>query len=139
MAKIPATPRLIVEDFPDQQTWIGKLLDPLNGFMSSAVYALTGHLTFQDNLLGQQQVIDFTYNGTQTLPILFLNNMKATPGSLLVVRATENLNTPIAVVVAWTVGQNGQIQITDLTKLSQGVASGLVVGARYQITLRITP
>lgn len=139
MAKIPAINRLIVEDFPQQQSWIGKLLNPLNTFLSAAVYALTGHLTFQDNLLGQQHVLDFTYNGTQSLPISFLNTMSATAGALSVVKATENVNTAVAVVVAWKVAQNGQLQVTDISKLSQGVASNLIQGARYQITLRITP
>jgi len=49
MAKIPVPQQLQRTDFPDAPDWIGKLLYPLQLFMTSVVGALTSQLTIQDN------------------------------------------------------------------------------------------
>lgn len=139
MAKLPAINRITIEDFPDQQKWIGKLLNPLNAFLAGSVFALTRHLTFGDNFLGQEQYLDFIYNGPQILPVLFTVTMNAVPLALYVVSAVENVTKPVALVCAWSTNQAGQVQITDISKLSLGISSALVTGARYQIRIRITP
>lgn len=138
MAKIPAITRLAIEQFPDQKDWIGKLLNPMNSFLGATVFALTKHLTFSDNFLGQENFLDFTYNGSQSLPVNFLLTMNAVPLSLLVVSALEN-SVPIGISAAWQINQNNQVSITDFTKLSNGKASALTAGARYQVRVRIAP
>ena len=139
MAKIPTISRIVTEDFPsDVRPWINKLLGPLNTFMSANVFALTSHLTFTDNILGQENLIDFTYQGTQSLPS-YLITMNATVIDVKVCQATENQTTPIAAILSWKITQSNQVQITGITKFSNGVASPLTVGARYQIRVRSTP
>jgi hypothetical protein len=49
MARIPAINRLVQEDFKDQP-WIGKLLQPLNSFMTEVIAALNKSLTLSENL-----------------------------------------------------------------------------------------
>jgi len=135
--QLPVTSRLAVEDFPDQKSWIGKLLSPFNSFLQNVSYALNGSLTFGQNIQGQEQLLDFTYN-TNSLPLKFSISLTVKPLQLAIVQATENLSTPVALVCAWQVN-NGQVWITDVTKLSNGTPSALKAGARYQLRVRITP
>jgi hypothetical protein len=52
--KLPTITRLVVEDFSkDIQGWIGKLIEPLNSFMSKVKSGLDKNITVNDNLAGQ--------------------------------------------------------------------------------------
>lgn len=132
---IPTSPTLRSEDFDKSaQSWIGRLLSPLNTFITSATSALNGSLTFVDNMLGQQKSLKFTY-ASNTLPISFQLSFSGTAQSLQVVRATEN-SSPIIVHAAWS-ASGKSLTITDLVKLSHGTASTLTQGAVYDLTVRI--
>jgi hypothetical protein len=48
MARIPAINRLVQEDFKDQP-WIGKLIQPLNTFMTETIQAFNKGLTLSEN------------------------------------------------------------------------------------------
>jgi hypothetical protein len=138
MARIPTLTKIATEEFPAEvRPWIGKLLGPLNSFLTATVYALTRHLTFADNLMGQEVLLDFTYQGTQTLPSFLVDLGGATPLCFQVAQATENL-TPVCLALAWQLS-NGSVQIKDASKISSGSVTTLVTGARYQIRVRITP
>lgn len=139
MAQIPITNRLIEEDFPEQKQWIRKLIGPLNTFMQAVSFALNGGLTFEQNITGQRQLLDFTYNGTSSLPVKFTWKKSGVPQALQVVSATENLKTPVALIVAWSYTEQGQISVSDIIKFSSGAASTLTTGARYQIRIEVRP
>jgi hypothetical protein len=132
---IPQSPLLRAEDYdPKVQSWIGRLLSPLNLFITSVTAAINGRLTFSDNMLGQQKVLSFSYS-SGTLPMSFSLSFSGTPTSLQVVRATEN-GAPVIVHAAWS-ATNSSVKITDFVKLANGAASGLVAGATYNLTVRI--
>lgn len=53
MSKVPTVRRLVVEDFPDQKKWIGRLFDILNTFIINVVQGLSNQLTISENMLAQ--------------------------------------------------------------------------------------
>jgi len=59
--KIPVAQRLIVEDFPEQRSWISPMFSVLNKFITFVYQALNGGLIFSDNISGQEQLFDFVY------------------------------------------------------------------------------
>jgi hypothetical protein len=136
---IPNSPLLRAEDYDTEtQKWIGRLLAPLNTFISSATAAINGRIAFVDNCLGQQKSLTFSYS-SGTLPLSFVITSSVsttwTPKSLAVVQATENGN-PVIILAAWSVSGTS-VKITDLVKLASGVASALTSGATYNLTVRI--
>lgn len=133
---IPQAQQLRSEDYDKTvQGWIGRLLGPLNTFMSSVAAAINGRLSFQDNFLGQQNTVTFTYSAN-TLPIKFAQTFSGTPLALEVVKATES-SQPVIVLAAWQ-ASNKVIQLTDLAKVSNGVVSALTAGASYTLTVRVS-
>jgi hypothetical protein len=48
--KTPELKRLILEEFPEQQEWIEKLIEPINLFFQTVVNALNKQITFGDNI-----------------------------------------------------------------------------------------
>ena len=61
MAKIQGTSRLLVNEFPGQKDWIGRLFDPLNQSLDSLFGALRGKLTYQDNLYCNVKEIEIAH------------------------------------------------------------------------------
>lgn len=132
---IPSSPQLRSEDFDQTvQPWIGRLLSPLNTFITSVTTAINGRLTFVENVLGQEKLLSFTY-ASNTLPLKFMVSFSGTVKSLQIVAATED-GSPVAVVPAWSVSGT-TVSITDLVKLSSGAASTLQVGSKYNLTVRV--
>lgn len=138
--KIPSSPQLRTEDFDSTvQSWIGRLLSPLNSFITSVTSALNGQLTFSENMLGQEKALSFTY-ASNTLPLSFMVSFLGTPKALTVVAATEN-DVPVIVHAAWsaTVSSTGAtIKITDFVKLASGAVSALRSGYQYKLTVRVS-
>lgn len=84
MAKLPDKNRLLEEDFKDQIKWIGKLLYPLNNFMSQVYNALNKDLTFKDNFRGEIKEIEVT---SADLPLKISHNLKYRVTGIMVLRA----------------------------------------------------
>ena len=132
--KIPSSPLLRSEDYDSSvQSWIGRLLSPLNTFITNVTNAINGGLTFSDNMRGLQKSLSFVYS-SNTLPITFAFSFSGTPTALQVVNATEN-GTPTIVQAAWSYS-GSTLKISDLVKLSSGAASALTSGATYNLTIR---
>lgn len=62
MSNLPPINRLVTEDFPGQQKWIPRLIQPLNQFMTNVVFALNKSLTFTNNFNAQVRDIDVSGN-----------------------------------------------------------------------------
>lgn len=73
MAKLPEKNRLLEEDFKDQVKWIGKLLQPLNTFMSQIYSALNKDLTYKDNFRAEVREIEVKYGD---FPFKVTHNLK---------------------------------------------------------------
>lgn len=96
MATIPSLSRIVQEDFPDQKSWIGKLLQPVNQFMTQVVSAFSNNLTFSENL--RAQITTVTVKGDLTFsPVEF--KTKFTPVGLWPIKIVDKAASP-AVVTA---------------------------------------
>lgn len=146
MAKLPTLRRLSMEDFKDQKSWIGRLLEPLNQFFVSVVSALDNNLTFRDNFAAQVfevrvQTASSVTAGSGTLPgyvallsevkILAKSTLRGRPTMILVGDVVEVADNPQSVRYAVSVAglwdfANGQIVIRGVT--------GLEVSKEYRLT-----
>ncbi len=122
MARIPPIKRLTTEDFKDQTSWIGKLIQPLNEFMSSVSLALTRGLTFSENMAAQVKDVKVTH-AASAYPLKFLYDLSSKPQGALVVRVVEVSDTPSvlsnAVYADWDY-RDGQVIINNFTGLTNG-------------------
>jgi len=137
MALIGSITSLRVEDFPGQNSWIGKLLFPLNQALSAFTNALNGNITYGDNIPCQTISLRFTYGGTTDFPKPIKWQYMATPVELRVCSATED-ETAIGVLPIWYFS-NGQIYISNIVKVGTGAVSTLASGSVYNIVLRAQP
>jgi hypothetical protein len=130
MARIPPIKRLSLEDFKDQIDWIGRLIQPINDFMSSVAFALNKQITWTDNMNGQVVNLDVTINGTNDYPIYFKIN-SATIKALWVGNCYEVASSPTvntnAVYIAWELTGSGQVKINNI--------SGLTTGKKYRLII----
>lgn len=128
MSKIPLIKRLMREDYPDQRSWIERLISPLNTFMETVSAAMDRNLTVSDNL--DCQVITVTVStGDSTL---FSAKTRARPNGLLVwkVVTLSGSDPTAAVMPVWTyVASTNSIKITSWL--------GLAASSKYQITLQV--
>lgn len=140
MSTIRSKTRLVVEDFPDQKGWIGKLIQPINDFLTEAIKILNGGVTFADQMLGKDHLFSFEYQSESiTFPIGFQWTLAQAPKSLLVASSTED-DAAIAVAVAWQYTNDGQVQLTSVVKLDNSPGVNLLTaGSRYKIRVRVTP
>lgn len=90
MAKLPGLKRLMLEDFPEQKGWIGKLLDPLNLFMEQVYSALSRNLTIAENM--NQAVLTVRVKegvATPTTPYYVKNTTKSKPLGVVITNSTD--------------------------------------------------
>lgn len=143
--QIPTISTLRTEDFPSEQKWISRLLQPINQFLTSATTALNGNITFTDNIPCQLITLNFIYSASTDFPKYVKwsiaqnnnNSVLLPPVELRLCSATEN-GTAIAVAVTWSYA-NGLITISSIVKISSSGISGLTAGATYNIILRGQP
>ena len=138
MSRIPPLKRLAREDFPEQKSWIGKLLSPINEFFNLVSSALDESLTFDDNFNAQTKDISFiktaTYPSLDT-PVSFASTVKGKPIGVLIINAVEDKDNPQplvnAVTLSWTFAEN-TVKITGITGLTNDekyAIKFLVIGA----------
>lgn len=142
--KIPATQRLIVEDFPEQKTWISPMFYVINRFITFVIQALNGGLSFGDNISGQEQIFDFVFSsGTASFPKKIKWKLADKPRALYVVEASEetSLTARVAVMVlaSWEFADDGTVTITDMARIDTSGVDTLTTGKRYKIRVRVTP
>lgn len=66
LAKIPTIRRLLVEDFPQQKSWIGRLFEPVNTFLITVINAMNNQLTIHENMLAQTDRVRIRTNAYYT-------------------------------------------------------------------------
>lgn len=142
--KIPATTRLVVEDFPEQKDWIAPMFYVVNRFITAALSILNKGLLFKDNVLGQEEYIDFTYvSAAASFPRKFKWNYSVRPEALSVISATAETSStaiaPVIVLPAWEFTDTGEISITTFVLVATSGVSALTVATRYRIKVRVTP
>lgn len=142
--KVPVTQRLIVEDFPEQKTWISPLFFVVNRFITFVIQALNGGLTFSDNITGQEQVFDFVYSSTTaSFPKKMKWKLSDKPRALYVVESSEETSLtariPVIVLASWEFADDGTVSISDMVRIDTSGINTLTTGKRYKIRVRVTP
>jgi len=121
--------KLTVEDFTEQQSWIGKLLQPLNDFFSQVYQGWNNGITVEENLHQEFRDLKFTVDST-TFPIKVKSKFSVYPKSLTIVYCQDSTGAgPTAAPWASWTYNNGQIQISSIT--------GLTVGKTYTVRIHV--
>lgn len=122
--------QFILEGFPEQQSWIGKLFGPLNQFTGDVVRAFRNQLTISDNLYQEIKEIEWV-NQTANFPLRFTPKFNVQPIGLTYIsiyNKTDQLYSTTAPHVVWTYSGT-QVVISDI--------SGLTSGKTYNIKLLV--
>lgn len=127
MAKFGAVKKIDINDMPsEQRSWIGKLLEPLNQFMTQTSTALTNGLVIADN--NRTVKITTTIAANQVYPMTYnLKALKEKPSMVLIgaLRTTDGTSITDAFSVTWSYN-DGILSYTLL---------GLNASSKYEITL----
>lgn len=127
MAKFGAVKKIDINDMPsEQRSWIGKLLEPLNQFMTQTSTALTNGLVLADN--NRTVKITTTIAANQVYPMTYnLKALKEKPSMVLIgaLRTTDGTSISNAFSVTWSYN-DGILSYTLL---------GLNASSKYEITL----
>lgn len=121
----PKLRKVLSAEFPDQSTWIGRLLAPLNQFMVDVVGILDRGLLFRDNVASETYQVQ--WRGTaQEFPW--------TPGTLptaaWIGRVTLNgaTVTPAGGLhLVWDYTTNGTFKVTDIVGITGSVTNTYTV------------
>jgi hypothetical protein len=131
MSKIPSVKRLMAEDFYDQKSWIGKLLQPLNTFMEQVTLALNKRLTISDNLQAQLSKLTVTEGTNEYYVKVTFTDI---PQGVFVskVRDIDSKGYDTAVGVLWDyLHETQQVKITKVFGLKDSQKG------KYELTLYI--
>lgn len=120
MALLPKISRFQSEDFgKDQRKWIGKLLQPLNSFMTNVVAALDRNISVNQNMQGQIKAISvtggsttkFKYEPSQRPAIVLVGKVLNPSGALVANPVT---------CVDWSDDGAGNITVESIPNLTSG-------------------
>lgn len=132
MSKLPSFSRLTLEDFGSEKSWIGKLISPLNAFMTEIVSAFSNGLTFSENLSAVVKTV-YVPAGSTSFPIYFAWTLKSKPIGLWVVSAYEasgtHTNFTAAVSADWEYTTDGKVKINGFPSLPTSTAYNVTVVA----------
>ena len=131
--QLPPLNQLLVQDFQGEQSWIGRLLFPLNQLFQSLTNGFNKGITFQDNISCTIYTVNFN-NNSSSFPILFKSGISTVPQGLLVINVQDISNAPQALAGAvfpsWTyLSRTSQVNVSSLT--------GLVSKQQYAVTFLV--
>lgn len=112
--------KLTLEDFPDQQSWLGKLLSPLNDFFSQVYQGWNNGLSIEDNLHQELREVKIVLDAN-SFPMKIKAKFNVYPKAVTVVHCVDSTGgaPTTAPWVSWSYS-NGQINITNVTGLTPG-------------------
>jgi len=122
--------KFVLEDFPDQRSWLGNLFSPLNQFLNDVFQAFNNQLTIGDNLFQEIKEIKFK-NTANDYPYKFQTKFNVIPRGLTCIYLFDNdlgafaAETPL---IVWSYA-NQEITISSI--------QGLTTDESYTIRLHI--
>lgn len=122
---------LSVEQFPEQNSWIGKLFSTLNQFTGEVVRGVQNSVTVEDNLLQEIKEIKYV-NTNSNFPLKFSTKFKnIQPRGLMPIYLLDNTTGAYATQQPWVQWsyQNNEVRISDI--------SGLTANSTYTIRLLV--
>lgn len=124
MARLPEFKNIAAEEFPEQRTWIAKLLIPLNRFMLNVYSAFNKQINVNDNMQGEIKTGVFI--NPNNFPVRFTYSLFSKFGSsapapvaVMLGSIVENGTTaPVstATTLSWTY-REGSVYIENITNL----------------------
>lgn len=137
--KLPIFRRINREDLKAAPDWIGNLLYPLNNVFESVYNTLNRNITFSDNFLSFQKVIEFTtasdycLNGTWE-PIVFAIpdyfRVKITGVLILSLRPTDPTALTCSDATSLTWAENNRTVVIDWV-------AGLCDSTKYSLSMLV--
>ncbi len=130
--KLNQLPNLRVEDFPTEQTWIGRLFTQLNPYIQAVSQLFDQNIDFFTNI----KSISKDYTVTSFQEFSFQWPYKEVPNDLRITKATKTTQaTPTILLPSWSYDSTQQsITVTNILEItSSGV---FVLSGRYQFTIR---
>lgn len=126
----PNPQKFTVEDFQEQQSWIGKLFSPLNQYLNEVVLAFNNNITVDDNLAQEFKEIKWV-NSASNFPLRFKTKFNKQPKGLLPIYLLNNTLGSYSTLSPWVVWSyaDGQVIISDI--------SGLTASSTYTIRLLV--
>lgn len=122
--------RINPEDFPEQRSWIGKLLSPLNEALATLGRLVNRNLVIGQHVRAEIKTLSFT-NDAVAFPITFRHTLPVRPQGVLVASAAEVSSVPAAfadaVYASWDLMPDGKVRILGI--------SGLTADTKYNVTL----
>lgn len=123
--RLPALKKLLQEDFKEQGSWIGSLLNPINTFLTTVSNGLSNGLTVRENMLAQIKTVLVSGANPSTS---FAYPYATKPIGCLVLNITESNGTPAFTPPIKWVYSAGQSLIT---------VNGLEITKTYNITFYV--
>jgi hypothetical protein len=121
--------KLTVEDFKDQQNWIGKLLSPMNDYFQQIYQGWNNGITVEDNLFREIRELKFTVDAS-TFPLRFKPKFASTPKGMNLIYCIDADGTDLTQVPCVNFRtNNGLIEITSI--------GGLTTGHTYTLRLEV--
>jgi hypothetical protein len=126
MGRLPEIRNILREDLKEAPSWIEKLINPLNSFMSIVYETLNKNITFKDNITSTIKELSFktlsTYESASSWETLkFSSGLKNRAIGCMILQIYEDSNTYIpitnAVHVDW-LDLNGIITIQFISGLT---------------------
>lgn len=130
MARLPRQNKILAEDFPDQKSWIPKLLLPLNGFFEDVISALNKNLTFKENMAGD--ILTATADGVYPIDLKWTNRAKPIAAWIGQCREISGTHTTIttALYLDWEMTPGGAFRINNIAGLS-----GETTTNKFEVTI----
>ena len=121
--------KISVEDFDQDQSWISKVVSPLNEFIQQVLSGWNNGITVEDNLFREIKELKFI-NSTTAYPIKFKPKFTSQPKGMNVIYFKNSNGVDMTVVpcVNWR-SNNSLIELTSI--------GGLTTDHTYTIRLEI--
>lgn len=129
--KLNQLPNLRAEDFPSQQSWIGKLFIQLNPFIQAVNNVFDQNIDFGTNIKSLTRLYNITSFQQFNFEWPFLEQP---PQEVTVISATKG-STPTILVLAWSYDVSQRL--ITVTRMSEITSTGVSdLSGRYQFTIR---
>lgn len=131
--KLNQNPNLRVEDFPSEQSWIGKLFTQLNPFITAVNQVFDSNIDFVSNIKAVTK--DYSITSFQSFGLQWPYK-ESPPNELKITKATKGSQfTPTILLPVWSYdATNAVITVSNLFEISgEGVSA---LSGRYSFTLR---
>lgn len=143
MARLPSKKLLLVEDFPAEvQSWIDKIIRPLNLFMEETVTALNKQLTYGENFLAQIKDTEVIGNaivsGTLTLGSAVIESVSSTV-NITSGYAITGTGIPVSTVVLSVSGNTITMNKVATISKVESITIGNNFPISFQYTLNVKP